>query len=161
MINSPFIREENITPASSFLKQFFLLCLGILVFNAAYSQQALKIVRMRQVSWDTANKTWSPWPDEWKIFDSRDEPIMTLYALDTAGCKYRVDVSVKGKEFIFDVTYTGYDEYNKWHIYQDANGDEIAVVGSTIGDLSLYGWPGTPVQLYFWVYSDKIGLELE
>jgi hypothetical protein len=159
---SIFVRiGVNHYKASSFLKKLFLLCFGVLIFSAAYSQKALKIIRMRQVGWDTENKAWSPWRDEWKTFDEGCEPVMTLYTLDNEGCKFRVDVTVKGMEFIFDVTYTGYDDYNKWYKYQDENGDEIAVVGSTISKLSLNGWPDTPVQLYFWVYTDQIALEME
>jgi len=86
---------------------------------------------------------------------------LTLYRLDNDGYKFRVNMIIKGQNYTFDVAYSGYDDNNKWYKYKDENGDEIAVIGSTISKLSSYGWPDSVVQIYFWIYSQNLGIELE
>ena len=141
-----------------------LLCF-ILIFcisSAVFAQKALKITRMRKVTFDTYNKVWSPWPNTWTTYQNGNNPVITITRLDNNGYTFKVDMVVNSQNFSFEVSYNGFDDKNNWTKYMDQNSDEIAIVGSTMSNLSQYGWPAnTRVQIYFWIYSGNYGLELE
>jgi hypothetical protein len=46
------------------LKGLVIFALVFLIAGQVLAQKALRITRMRQVSWDTYTKVWSPWPTE-------------------------------------------------------------------------------------------------
>jgi len=141
------------------VKMIFLLGLTILMANSTYAQKALKLVEMRQVSYNADTKKWSPWPQEWQSYDEKNKPILTLTKLDDTGVKFNVKMKIAEEKFSFNVTYDGFDEKNNWSKYIDENGDRINIVGSTMSKLSISGWPNTPVRIYFWIYSEKLGME--
>ncbi len=88
--------------------------------------------------------------------------MITITRLDDNGYTFKVDMVVNSQSFSFEVSYNGFDDKNNWTKYMDQNSDEIAIVGSTMSNLSQYGWPAnTRVQIYFWIYSGNYGLELE
>jgi hypothetical protein len=145
--------------AVSTVRTVVLLGLMFLMANASYAQKALKLVEMRQVSYNASTKKWSPWPTEWQSYEEKNKPILTLTKLDDTGAKFNVKMKIADEKFAFNVTYDGFDEKNNWSKYIDENGDRINIVGSTMSKLSISGWPSTPVQIYFWIYSEKLGME--
>lgn len=146
---------------SYIIKSVFLLFITFLIVNAAYSQKALKITRMKHVTWDRYTREWSPWPSGWRSYESGSEPILTLYRLDDNGYTFQVSMKTSEGNFSFDVAFAGYDDNNNWSKYKDVNGDEIDISGSTMSKLSLYGWPDSVVQIYLWIYSSNEGFVLE
>ncbi len=137
---------------------FFVFCVG----SSVFAQKALKITRMRKVTFDTYNKVWSPWPTTWTTYQNGNNPVITITRLDDNGYTFKVDMVVNSQNYSFQVSYNGFDDKNNWTKYMDPNSDEIAIVGSTMSKLSEYGWPtDTRVQIYFWIYSGNYGLELE
>lgn len=134
---------------------------GLIIFmaNVSYAQKSLKLVEMRQVHYNLSTKKWSPWPDEWQSYDEKNKPVLTLTKLDDEGVKFNVKMKIADEKFSFNVKYDGFDEKNNWTKYIDENGDRINIAGSTMSKLAMTGWPGTPVQIYFWIYSDKLGME--
>lgn len=143
------------------LKGFLMIMLMLATCGQAMAQRALKISRMRKVTWDSYNRAWSPWPATWSSYEKGNEPIITITRLDDNGYQFKVDMLVSSQNFSFNVSYNGFDEKNNWTKYMDPNGDEVAIVGSTMSKLSQYGWPDSVVQIYFWIYSSSMGLELE
>lgn len=146
---------------SNSIRKLFLLLVAVLVVNVAYSQRALKITRMKHVTWDRYTRQWSPWPSGWRSYESGSEPILTLYRLDDNGYTFQVSMKTIEGNFSFDVAFAGYDDTNNWSKYKDVNGDEIDISGSTMSKLSLYGWPDSVVQIYLWIYSSNEGFVLE
>jgi len=147
--------------SSPLLKGFILFAVIFFIAIGAFAQRALKITKMRKVTWDTYSKVWSPWPTVWNTYDKGNEPIITITRLDDNGYRFKVDMVVSSQNYSFEVSYNGFDEKNNWTKYMDQNGDEIAIIGSTMSKLSQYGWPDSTVQIYFWIYSSNFGLELE
>lgn len=141
------------------MRTIVLLSLLFLMANATYAQKALKLVEMRQVSYNASTKKWSPWPTEWQSYEEKNKPVLTLTKLDDTGVKFNVKMKIADEKFSFNVSYDGFDEKNNWSKYIDENGDRINIVGSTMSKLSISGWPTTPVQIYFWIYSEKLGME--
>lgn len=153
-------RARNLLKNTTVVKKMLLLCLTFLMVHAACAQKAIKITRMKKTTWNSYYAKWNDWPAEWSSFDSGREPILTLYRLDDDGYKFRVYMRVQDQEFTFDFTYDKYDQDKNWYQYADGKGDEIAVQGSTLSKLSLYGWPDTVVEIYFWVaYDSAFALE--
>jgi len=145
---------------TSFIRKTLLLCLTFLIVNVAYSQMALKITRMKKISWNSYYGKWSDWPAEWTSYEVGREPILTLYRLDTDGYLFKVYMKIGDQEFSFDFAYEKYDADKNWYQYTDGKGNEIAVQGSTLSKLSLYGWPDSTVEIYFWVsYDSAFALE--
>lgn len=143
------------------MKTFILSCLAVLMFGTAFSQQRLLITKMREETWNSNDKSWSGWPSTFTYYDKGSEPILTITRLDNDGYKFRVDMDIKGEKYSFDVTYSGYDSKNDWYKYDDVDGNQICIVGSTMSKLSQYGWPDSLVDIYFWIYTDNIAFDLE
>ena len=154
---------KQLMPAAGvFFKGFICLFFVFCICTNVVAQKALKITRMRKVTFDTYNKVWSPWPTTWTTYQNGNNPVITITRLDDNGYTFKVDMVVNSQSFSFEVSYNGFDDKNNWTKYMDQNSDEIAIVGSTMSNLSQYGWPAnTRVQIYFWIYSGNYGLELE
>lgn len=138
-----------------------LTLLILFTVNTADAQRSLKITRMRQITYDTVNRVWSPWIANWRTYLQGNQPILTITKKDNAGYTFHIDMQVGGQTYSFDVAYNGFDEKNHWTKYMDEHGDEIAIVGSDMTYLSQYGWPANAVDIYFWIYSNHMAEELE
>ncbi len=159
---SPEVTNCRLPGASVLLKGLMVLVIFLFIGGQVAAQRALKITRMRKVTFDTYNKVWSPWPTTWSTYQNGNNPVITITTLDTNGYTFKVDMQIGTKQFTFEVSYNGFDDKNNWTKYMDQNSDEIAIVGSTMSKLSQYGWPTDGrVQIYFWIYSGNYGLELE
>jgi hypothetical protein len=162
--NKKIAAKNGYDPAISdqLIKKIALLALAFLIFNVAYAQRALKITRMREITWSQDSKTWTPWPTTWTDYAVDKTPIITIYNEDTTGYLFKVHMQIGTQQFDFEVAYNGFDDKNNWTKYMDQNGDEISIVGSTMSQLLQNGWPaGTTVNIYFWLYSSYMAFELE
>jgi hypothetical protein len=157
---SPSQTDRN--PGGSFTgRALILLCLFFMFIHAADAQRSLKITQMRQITFDTVSRAWSPWIANWKRYPQGSQPVITISGKDAAGYLFHIDMQVSGKTYSFDVAYNGFDDKNNWTKYMDEHSDEIAIVGSTMPNLSQYGWPKNTVQIYFWIYSSNLAMEME
>jgi hypothetical protein len=160
---------QSLKPAASkhpvwnwFIRTAVLLGLmALFMANIACAQKSLKITKMRQITWDPNARTWSPWPTDWRMYPQGSQPILTITAKDNAGYIFHIDMLVGGQTYSFDVDYNGFDTKSNWTKYMDQHGDEISIVGSTLTYLSQSGWPANEVQIYFWIYSNNMALEME
>src|SRR5581483_7281547 len=80
-------------------KRMFLVFVALFVFRTAFAQKSLKIQRMRQVTWDTYNKVWSPWPTTWSTYQQGNEPILTITRMDDNGYQFKIDMLVGSQTF--------------------------------------------------------------
>jgi hypothetical protein len=142
-------------------KVLLLACLLFMLINVAYAQKSLKITKVRQITWYPDSHTWSPWPTDWRIYPVDSQPIITISKKDDTGYMFHIDMVVGAQTFSFDIDYNGFDDKNNWTKYMDEAGDEITIVGSNLSYLSQNGWPGNAVQIYFWIYSNNMAMELE
>lgn len=143
------------------MKQFFLTFLTFfLIANSSFSQTSLKMTKTMSQYWDTELSEWSGWPDEWSYYLEDEEPIIKFTKLDDEGSEFLVEIWTPDYAS-FTVTYDGFNEEQDAHVYKDVNEDEVWIIGSTISELALNGWPDNTVQIYFWIYSDNYSLLLE
>ncbi|HWD86652.1 MAG TPA: hypothetical protein VG367_00900 [Mucilaginibacter sp.] len=150
------------SPKARLLRMIILAASFILFTSSiAWSQKSLKITRMRQITWDTVSRVWSPWPATWNTYPQGNQPILTITGKDSNDYAFHIDMQVGGQTYSFDVDYNGFDEKNNWTKYMDEHGDEIAIVGTAMTYLSQNGWPGNPVHIYFWIYTNHMAEELE
>lgn len=144
------------------MKRFsVLLFLGFLLISGnSIAQKRLMMTRTMYQEWNASKKAWTGWPDDYVYYDEGDEPIIRFTKLDDEGIKFNVAVWAPDKSE-FEVTYKGYREDQDAHVYEDVNGDEVWIIGSTMSKLSTEGWPDNTVQIYFWIYSESYALLLE
>ncbi|RMG29647.1 MAG: hypothetical protein D6730_03540 [Bacteroidetes bacterium] len=143
-------------------KTLFLLLSTLVLFSThTLAQKRLKLQKVKIQYWNDNLERWSGWPGSWTYLDDGKQPVMSITKLDDRGYRFKVQFWMSGEYFSFNTTYNGYDEDNEWHKYEDSNGDEIAIVGSTMSYLSKNGWPDNKVQVYFWLYSEDFALVME
>ncbi len=139
-----------------------LFAIMLLFATQVNAQTSLKLTLGKRIVYDNYYGQWQSWPDQFNAFPSGQEPVLQINKLDDQGSDFSLRLYVNYQQYSFEVTFLRYDSENNWYIYEDANKDQICIVGSTMSQLAQYGWPGdNTVQIYFWVYSQDFALELE
>ncbi len=140
-----------------FISALFFLCIAV----AASSQTSLRLTKIKIQYWNDYLSKWSGWPNDWSYYEYDAQPIIRLTKLDNEGYRFQIESWINGEYNSFSVSYNGYDSKNNWYEYTDTAGDMVAIKGSTLSNLSLYGWPDNLVQIYFWLYSADIAIVME
>lgn len=127
--------------------------------TSAQAQHRLRMTRVKLCYWNEVNQIWSDWPEEWTYFERGHEPVVKFTQLDSKGEYFLIETWVGEDYSSFRMTSNGYNSTKEWFEYQDATGDEITIRGANMSDLAASGWPqGKTVEIYFWIYSDKVGM---
>ena len=121
--------------------------------TASFTRQ-LKTTMIRFCSYDTIANNWGKWTDEW----SPTEIIHNLQQFDSSGLVFDVNFSFDNPPIYSRYSFAGYDTANDWFKYVASNGDMICIKGIQLSYLVSNGWPGFPVEIYYWSQRQRVAL---